>query len=62
METWLYKICITLLEYNPVSGIILTVRLKSKKRNITSIPVFAPTNTSEEEDIQEFYSGLQNTI
>ena len=51
-----------MLGYNPISDRILTVRLHGKRRNITIIQIYAPTSTAPEEEIENFYIKIQDTL
>ena len=50
------------LGYNPISDRLITIRLHAKPVNITVIQVYAPTSTATDDDIDSFYSQLQDTL
>ena len=52
----------SVIEINPVSGRLITIRLSSKPQNVTIIQVYAPTSESSEEEIEEFYYSVQSAI
>lgn len=49
-----------LMAWEPVSPRLLTARFNSKGRKITIIQCYAPTNTAQEEEKEDFYSSLQS--
>ena len=49
----------SLLGWCPFSDRVMLVRLKGKQTNIAIIQVYAPTSTSSEEAIDEFYEVLE---
>ena len=51
-----------LLGYNPVNSRIISARFQGKPINITVIQVYAPTLDSEEEEIEDFYGKLEETL
>ena len=48
--------------YTPISDRIVTVRLKAKPKPITIIQFYAPTSSSDENIIEQFYDQLQTTV
>ena len=44
--------------FNPVNDRIATIRIQCKPINITVVQVYAPTTSSEEEDIEAFYETV----
>ena len=46
----------------PINSRLMTIRLKAAPFNITVIQVYAPTSDHEDDEIEEFYNQLQNTI
>ena len=51
-----------LIGHSQVSDRILNVCTKAKPYNLSIIQRYAPTTTAGEEDLDEFYSQLQETI
>ena len=43
------------MDFNPINDRIATIRIQCKPINITVVQVYAPTSSSEEEDIEAFY-------
>lgn len=52
----------SVIGFNPVNERIITIRIKGHPTNITLIQVYAPTTSATEEEIEVFYSKLQETI
>jgi len=52
----------SLIGYNPISDRILKVRIRAKPYNISLIQCYAPTVTAGDEEIEDFYSMLQESI
>ena len=52
----------TLLQWKPVNQRLLYVRLNSKHVNLFIIIAYAPTDTSEGEEKDEFYDALQSIL
>ncbi len=52
----------SLLSWEPVSSRIITARFNSKGRKVTILQCYAPTNTADIADKEEFYEILQATI
>ena len=50
------------LGFNPISDRIITIRIQSKPINFTFIQVYAPTSTTDKEEIDYFYDSLQKSI
>ena len=48
------------LEFNPISDRIITIRIQGKPIHFTFIQVYAPTSTADEEEMEYFYDALQN--
>src|SRR6218665_4052132 len=51
-----------LMGYKPVSDRILAARFRAQPYNITVIQVYAPTAASTEEDLEDFYNNLTETV
>lgn len=52
----------SLMQWIPVSERLLTARFKTNIRNVTIIQCYAPTEASDEELKEEFYSSLRDTV
>ncbi|XP_063595249.1 uncharacterized protein LOC134772112 [Penaeus indicus] len=52
----------SVIEFTPVSDRIITIRPKRKPRNMTVIQIYAPTSNSDDEEIEQFYQDLEQTI
>ncbi|KAK2709623.1 hypothetical protein QYM36_013330 [Artemia franciscana] len=52
----------SLLAVHPVSGRIITIRLKGPIVNMTIIQVYAPDSSQSDQEAKEFYSQLQHTV
>jgi exonuclease III len=52
----------SILDWQPVSSLIIKTRFKSKARNISIIHVYAPTEDAELDTKEAFYSQLTATI
>ena len=48
--------------YNPFNNRIISVRINSRPHNISIIQFYVPTSASTEEEIEKFYSQLQEVI
>ena len=51
-----------LLGYSPISDRVLKVRFQGKPHNISFIQCYAPTSNTKDEEMEEFYKTLQETI
>lgn len=52
----------SLLGYNPINDRLILIKLKTKNRDITILQVYAPTTAAPDEEIEDFYNNLQETI
>ncbi|XP_018018974.1 craniofacial development protein 2-like [Hyalella azteca] len=52
----------SLMEWTPVNKRIITARFYSRYRRMTIIQVYAPHNEREEEEKEQFYQELQETL
>jgi hypothetical protein len=52
----------SILDWQPVSSLIIKTRFKSKARNISIIHIYAPTEDAELDTKEAFYSQLTATI
>lgn len=52
----------SLMEWTPVNRRIITARFYSRYRRVTIIQVYAPHNEREEEEKEQFYQELQETL
>ena len=52
----------SLIGYNPISDRILKVRIRAKPYNISLIQCYARTVTASDEEMEDFYSMLQESI
>ena len=50
-----YEIRRCVMGFNPVSDRIPTIRLQCKPVNMTVLQVYAPTSTTEEEEMEDLY-------
>lgn len=46
----------------PISSRLMSIRLRAVPFNVTVIQIYAPTNDYNEEQMEDFYIKLQNTI
>ena len=51
-----------LIGWKPVSHRIITARLQTQQAKVTVIQVYAPTETAEDSEKDEFYSQLQDSL
>ena len=51
-----------LLGYSPISDRVLKVRFQGKPQNISFIQCYAPKSNAKDEEMEEFYDTLQETI
>ena len=51
-----------LIGWKPVSHCIITARLQTQQAKVTVIQVYAPTETAEDSEKDEFYSQLQDSL
>ena len=56
------EIAKSLLEWQPVSDRILTVRLHSHYTKVCIVQVYAPTNAASENEKEDFYNLLEATL
>ena len=56
------KMAGSILGYNPVNDRLITVRLKGHPMNTTIIQGYAPTSTTDEENVEEFYGKLHELV
>lgn len=52
----------SVFEYRPISSRLISIRLKAYPFNITIIEVYASTHDHDDEEVEEFYTQLQNII
>ncbi|XP_014782067.1 craniofacial development protein 2-like [Octopus bimaculoides] len=52
----------SVIGYNPVNDRIVTIRLRCHSLNTTLIQVYAPTSEASEEEMQDFYDVVQQTL
>ena len=50
------------LGYNSISDRIITIRIQGKPVNVTFVQVYAPTTDATDEEIETFYSQLQEVL
>ena len=60
---WIHrKIARALVGYEPISDLVLVVRLKVKPRNIILIQVYGPTIAATDEEMERFYQDLSQAV
>ena len=52
----------SVISCTPVSSRIISIRTSAKPHNLTIIQVYAPTTDHADEEVEEFYEQLENTI
>lgn len=52
----------SVLGYNPVSSRILTIKINAKPCKLNIVQIYAPTSTSTEDELNDFYNKLESTI
>ena len=50
------------LNYSTISNLVISIRLKASPINITIIQIYTPTSTYNDEEIEQFYETVDNTI
>lgn len=50
------------LGYNPINSRIITIKINAEPCNLNIVQVYAPTASSSEEEIFEFFHQLERTI
>lgn len=48
--------------FNPISDRLISIRIKGKPVNLTVVQAYSPTSVAEEEEIDEFYQLLEETV
>ena len=48
--------------YSPVSDRFISMRLQGRTNNLTIIQIYAPTSLAIDEEMNEFYSSLQELV
>ena len=51
-----------LIAWNPINDRIITARFQTQHAKVSIIQVYAPTETADEADKDDFYSALQDTL
>ena len=51
-----------LIGYSPISDRILKVCIKAKPYNLSIVQCYAPTSTASDDELEEFYNQLQETL
>ena len=52
----------SVMGYNPVSDRVITIPLSAKPVNLTTVQLYASTNTASNEEIGSFYDVVQDTL
>ena len=52
----------SVINYTAVSSRIISIRIKANPMNITIIQIYAPTTAYTDEEIEQFYESIDNTI
>ena len=52
----------SVINYTAVSSRIISIRIKASPMNITIIQIYAPTTAYTDEEIEQFYVSIDNTI
>jgi exonuclease III len=52
----------TIMDFSADNNLIIRLKFKAKPQNMNVIQIYAPTASSTEEEIQEFYNKLEITI
>ena len=51
-----------ILSCTPVNSRIISIRVSAKPKNLTIIQVYAPTTDHEDQEVEEFYERIEETI
>mgnify|MGYP006273469667 CR=1 FL=1 len=51
-----------ILSCTPISSRIISIRVSARPKNITIFQVYAPTTAHDDEEVEEFYEELENSI
>ena len=51
-----------IMSCTPVYSRIISIRVSARPKNITIIQVYAPTSDHDDQEVEEFYEALENTI
>ena len=52
----------SVINYTAVSNRILSIRIKASPMNITIIQIYSPTTAYTDEEIEQCYESIDNTI